>query len=98
MISFGILGHCGALEITETVAASVGTGVGRCLAFDGFEPIPSRDSGIRLNRLPWALFLSAVEVSTENSEHFTVRTPPKDYLPGDRTHLINCSRPARRLG
>ena len=47
-ISFGILGHCGVLETTGTVAVSVAAGMNCCLAFDGLEPIPSRDGGIRL--------------------------------------------------
>ena len=46
MISFGILGHCGVLETTRTVAASVAAGIGRRPSFDGFEPIPSGDGGI----------------------------------------------------
>ena len=42
MISFGILGHCGVLETTRTVAVSVATGVGCQFVFDGFEPIPDK--------------------------------------------------------
>ena len=38
MISFGILGHCGVLETTGTVAASVAAEIGRRPSFDGFEP------------------------------------------------------------
>ena len=85
-ISLGILGSCG-----------VAVGVGRRLSFDGFEPILSRDSGI-IDRLPWALFIGGRSYGrtgcrepdcTDSSEHFAVRTPPKEYVPGDRTHLIN---------
>ena len=97
MISFGILGHCGVLETTRTVAASVAAGIGRRPSFDGFEPIPSRDGGI-IDRLPWALFISGRSCSrtgchepscADSSEYFAVRAPPKDYLPGNRTCLIN---------
>ena len=84
MISVGIM------EVAWAVAVSVATWVSCRLAFDGIEPIPSRDGGIidypgrSRGRTDYRK-----PNCTDNPEHFVVRTPPKDYLLGDKTHLIN---------
>jgi len=82
MISFGILG-CGVLEAAGVAAVSVAKRVDCRLSFGGFELIPSRDGGIidypgRSCGRTGCRKLNC----TDNSEHFAVSPPPKDYLLG----------------